>query len=299
MLHHYAPILSMCEPFVIAHAGIRGALNLTPMGVAIPAANVIDPQLRRHAAFVGLLRKLDALTFGPFGMTMPPWVFYDCAVMPGAFLGLGMRAERLEPWALEALEVPRDYDGLIPVSQCIAIPKLSSYAPAHAGGHDLDPHGRTDLPETWLLYSLESINQVSPGFAPPGVLALTLALGLSCIPIRRIYGVTQWRSPKLDTYVGLGPIELVTAWTPAHSLPRTLTFRLEPEEIRIPALLDAAAWHPLAPPPNELLNPDDPAALQALQARLEAGWRVRVVGPARGHGAHLRVPLATTAPEAA
>lgn len=290
MLYQYARILDVCEPFLIAHRGIADALDRCPLGVPIAADHVIDPQARRHADFLALLRRLDALTFGPFGMTMPSWVFYDCAVMPGAFFGLGIRAERLEPWAREALEVPAGYSGLVPVSQCIAIPKLAAFAPrdddaGEAGGSP------DDVADTWLLYSLESINQVSPGFAPAGVLKLTLALGLSVFPIRRLYGVTQWRSPKLETYVDLGPIELVTAWTPAHSLPRTLTFRLLPEEMRPDVLLAGAAVHPLAPPPTELLDPDDPAALRELQARIEAGARVRVVGRPWSAGSHVRVPL--------
>lgn len=290
MLYHYARILDVCEPFVIAHRGIVDHLDLQPLGVPIPAENVIDPQQRRHSAFLALLRKLDTLTFGPFGMTMPSWVFYDCAVMPGLFVGLGIRPDRLEPWAREALEVPADYEGLVPVSQYIAIPKLSSFARGDAGAIG-------DLAQDWLLYSLESINQVSPGFAPPGVLKLTLAMGLACLPVRRLFGVTQWRSPKLETYVDLGPIELLTAWTPAHSLPRTLTFRLQPEELSLETLLAAPSAHPLAPAPNELIDPDDPHALRALQQRIEDGWSVRVVGRPMGHAAELRVPLATRAPE--
>ena len=289
MLYHYAKILDLCEPFLIAHRGIVDHVERSPLGVPIPPENVFDPQHRRHSTVLGLLRKLDTLTFGPFGMTMPSWVFYDCAVMPGVFLGLGVRADRLEPWAREAFELPAGYDGLVPVSQFIAIPKLNAFA---APG----PVGQ--LADTWLLYSLESINQVSPGFAPPGVLKLTLALGLACLPLRRLYGVTQWRSPKLDTYIDLGPIELLTAWTPAHSLPRTLTFHLAPDEFSIQTLLVAPAMHPLAPAPDELLDPDDPAALRTLQGRIEAGWQVRVVGRPSGFGAHLRVPLSVRSPEA-
>ncbi|MEY3013454.1 MAG: hypothetical protein RIT45_2189 [Pseudomonadota bacterium] len=287
MLYHYARILDVCEPFLIAHRGIADALCRTPLGVPIADDHVIDPQARRHAAFLQLLRRLDALTFGPFGMTMPSWVFYDCAVMPGAFFGLGMRREQLEPWALEALEVPDDYDGLVPISQCIAIPKLAAFAPGAPASVDV----ADDLAQTWLLYSLESVNQVSPGFAPAGTLKLTLALALEVFPVSRLFGVTQWRSPKLDTYVDLGPIELVTAWTPAHSLPRTLTFRLERDEIRTDVLLAGAGTHPLAPPPDTLLDPDDPAALRDLQARIEAGARVRVVGRPWQTGSQIRVPL--------
>jgi hypothetical protein len=310
MLYQYARILDVCEPYLIAHRGVVDELNRCPLGVQIRDELVFDPQLRRNGAFLALLHKLDALTLGPLGMTMPSWVFYDCAVMPGAFFGLGIRRDRLERWALEALGVPDDYDGLVPVSQCIAIPKLAAFAPdpAVAGGEAAATTSQTlpetlpealpeTLPETWLLYSLESINQVSPGFAPAGLLKLTLALGLAVFPIKRLYGVTQWRSPKLDAYIDLGPIELMTAYTPAHSLPRTLTFRLQQGEIMLETLLTSPRVHPLAAAPDTLLDPDDPAALIALQHKIEAGWRVRVVGHPMTHGSQIRVPLAMTPPE--
>ena len=107
MLYNYAPILESCEPFVIAHRGFAPALPREALGVAIPEANVVDPQLARHAAFLGLLRHLDALCFGPNGMSMPSWVFYDCAVMPGGFFGFGIRAAALEPWCREAMRHSR------------------------------------------------------------------------------------------------------------------------------------------------------------------------------------------------
>ncbi len=294
MLYNYAPIIDTCEPFVIAHRGFSPSLPREVLGVPIDEANVIDPQRREHAAFLGLLRHLDELCFGPNGMPMPSWVFYDCAVMPGGFFGFGIRADRLEPWCRDALRVPADYDGLVPVSQLIAIPMLAGFATAPgqvggAGGPASAP--KPDAPHTWLMYSMESINQVSPGFAPAGLLKLTLALGLRLFPIRTLYGTTQWRSHKLSTYVDLGPVELVTAYTPAHSLPRTLSFRIDVEQLHLETLLVAPRVHPSAAPPNAWLNPDDVDALTALQRDLEGGERVLLVGRPQYYGAQVRIPL--------
>ena len=279
MLKHYLPILDHCEPFLIAHHGIAPMLNHAPAGIPIPAANVFHPQQRKNGEFLRMLAFIDALTFGPFGMDMPSWVFYDCAVMPGAVFGMAMRASRLAPWAREALKVPSDYDGLVPMSQFIAIPVLSGFG---AGG---------DAPGTWLLYTLESMNQISPGIAPHGLLEFTLFLGLQVFPIRELQGNAQWRSPKLVTYADLGPLELVTALTPAHTIAHTLTFRLHPREVHLHSVLSSPRVHPDAPPPNALLDVDDHQALVALQREIEAGHQVVVVGHPVSHGCHVRVPL--------
>jgi hypothetical protein len=279
MITHYLPILDQLEPFLIAHDGIRGDLQLCPAGIEIPPQNVFHPQHRKNGEFLRMLALVDQLTFGPFGMDMPSWVFYDCAVMPGAVFGLGIRAHKLEPWARDAMKVPADYQGLVPMSQFIAIPILSGFVPGRAA------------PRTWLLYTLESMNQVSAGIAPFGTLHLTLFLGLHVFPIEELWGATQWRSPKLDTYADLGPLELRTAYTPAHSLPRTFSFRLTISPEHLTSVLTAPRVHPLAPPPNALLDVDDVAALQALQREIEAGLRVEVVGRPYAHGTHVRVPL--------
>ncbi len=279
MLTHYLPILDKLEPFLIAHDGIAGDLQLNPAGVRIPPQNVFHPQRRKNGEFLRMLALVDTLTFGPFGMDMPGWVFYDCAVMPGAVFGLGMRAANLEPWARAAMKVPDDYDGLVPMSQFIAIPILSGFVPGRAA------------PRTWLLYTLESMNQVSAGIAPFGTLHLTLYLGLHVFPIEELWGATQWRSPKLQTYADLGPLELRTAYTPAHSLPRTFSFRLTIDHAHIGSVLASPRAHPLAPPPNALLDVDDVAALVALQREIESGLLVQVVGAPFAHGTHVRVPL--------
>jgi len=281
MLSHYRAILDQCEPFLIANSGIAVDLDLCPAGVPIPPNNIFNPQHRGHAAFLAMLQLVDQLTYGPFGMGMPSWVFYDCAVMPGAVFGLGIRADRLEEWAREAMRVPEGYEGLVPVSQFIAIPMLAGFAgvPVNAP------------PRSWLMYTLESLNQVSPGLAPSGVLKLTLALGLRVFPIEELYGITQWRSPRLEPYADLGPLELVTAYTPAHSMPRTLSFRLNIGELNLNALLQSPRLHPAVPPANALIDVDDADALRALQRDIEAGQRVYIAGHPVDHGPYVRVPL--------
>ncbi len=286
MLYNYADILKRCEPFLIAHRGIQDHLDRSPLGIDIPEGNIIDPQLRRYEGMLGMMRLVDRLTYGPYGMQMPDWVFYDCAVMPGAVFGLGMRVSQLEPWALEAMKVPAGYDGLVPVTQFIAIPMLEGFA-----DHD------GPISDTWLMYSMGGINQVSPGMAPPGVFKLTLVMGLSVFPIQTLYGTTQWRSPKLAVYVDLGPIELVTAYTPAHTLPRTLSFRIPIQQQHLDSVLASPRVSPHAPPPNAVLDLDNVHELRELQRDIEAGWCVQVVGHPTTYGAHIRIALHRSAPD--
>ncbi len=281
VLHHYSRILDTCEPYLIATRLIADHLSTTPLGIEIPRDNRFDPQALASAPFLSVLRRCDALTFGPYGMQMPQWVFYDCAVMPGAVFGLGARASRLEPWARAALGVEPDYHGLVPLSAFITIPMLE-------GAHE---RREGEPPSAWLLYTLHSMNSVSPGIGPEGLSTATLALGLRVFPIRTLYGVSQWRNPRLGVYADLGPLELVTAYTPAHSLPRTLCFRARIEPLTLDALLIGPRMHPRSPPPNVLLDVDDVAELRRVQTEIEQGVRYELVGAPETRGAFVLAPL--------
>ncbi|HEX7841134.1 MAG TPA: hypothetical protein VF469_26835 [Kofleriaceae bacterium] len=289
MLYRYARILDHCEPYLIATDLIASELNAAPLGVRVPTENRINPQHRRHAEFLQQLRLMDTLCFGPSSLEMPPWVFYDCAVMPGAVFGLGTRRADLEPWALEAMRVPANYDGLVPLSMFIAIPMLP--------GHDPLSRAPGTPPSTWLVYTLDSMNEVAPGIGPAGLLHLTLALGLRVFPIRTLYATTQWRNPKLAHYVELGPLELATAYTPAHTMPRTLTFRTPIDEERLASLLMRPATHPLAPPANVVVDVDDVANLRQIQRELESGVRYELVGAPEARGTYVQAPMVRTTAE--
>ena len=76
-----------------------------------------------------------------------------------------------------------------------------------------------------------------------------------------------------------GALELVTAWTPAHSNPATLTYRLDVDDRVLRAAMgDPAAALPIARPDLKL-RADDVDAMQRLQHRIEAGERFMIVGP--------------------
>jgi len=218
--------------------------------------------------FLTRLQRLDELTFGPVGMPMPRWVFYDCAECPGGIFGFARPASQTPQWVRRALGVEDGDEGPVPVSMFVGIPMLE--------------------PGAWHTYTLCSVNEVAPGAAPASLRLLTAAAGLQVFGVRRAYGATQWRSPKLAVHARFGPMRLLTAWTPAHSDPTTLTFRSEvtPESI-------AAALDPPAPLPDDVwwIDCDDGPALRKLQVDIEAGRAIDVVGGAVIDGSYTRVPV--------
>ncbi|MGM0578569.1 MAG: hypothetical protein ACQEXJ_22785 [Myxococcota bacterium] len=269
LLRYYRRILDTCEPFLIARPSVRADLDRAPFGVAIRDSHIFDPQHMAERVFVNLVRHLDELAYGPVGLSMPAWVFYDCAVMPGAVFGFARRAHDLPRWVLRTLKVPEGYDGLVPMSVFICIPTV---------------HGRDAL-----VYTLCSTNQVASGSAPEGLWRLTLAAGTRALGVDSMLATAQWRSPQLGLYAGLGPLELLTAWTPAHDNPATCTFRVATTPDAQERLLrgDLVGLEGI----HRYIDADDFEAMRGLQAEIEAGLDVAVVGPEEIRGAETRVPL--------
>ncbi len=266
-LTYYRRITEGCAPFVIARGAIVDDLELSPLGLSID--HVYDPQLVAHGPFMQLVQHLDLMAYGPRALSMPSWVFYDCAVVPGAVFGFGRMASDLEPWVRSSMQVPDDYDGLVPMSLFTAIPM------AHR--------------KAQLVYSLCSINQVAPGAAPEGLWRLTLAAGTAALGIEVMVATAQWRSAQLGLYANLGPLKVMTAWTPAHDIPETTTFYVFCDDDARQRLLrgDLVSQDAV----GRYLDADDRAALQTLQAEIEAGLEAWVMGPAEIRGSETRIPI--------
>jgi hypothetical protein len=258
---------------LLATQQVKPLLDLKPLGISIPERGlVIDPQARKNEPFLHLLQQLDRLTFGPLEMAMPQWVFYDAGVMPSAVFGFCGKVESLEPWVRRAMRVPDDYDGLVPLTIFIAIPTMEE--------------------GSWFTHTMASLNQVCMGTAAPaGLTMLSLCLGVCVLQARNLYGTTQWRSHRLNSFIGMGPLDLVTAYTPNHSVRRTMTWRLELKR----ALVEAALINPgapiAAPPATHMLDVDDDNRLIAVQREIESGTRYRIVGPATTRGSIVQCPV--------
>ncbi|PKN59148.1 MAG: hypothetical protein CVU56_02145 [Deltaproteobacteria bacterium HGW-Deltaproteobacteria-14] len=268
-LRFYRRILDTCEPFLIARRSVQADLERAPLGLTIPEANVLDPQVVANGPFLKLVETLDDLTYGPVALRMPSWVFYDCALMTGAVFGFATRAERLPPWVRKTLMVPEGYAGLVPVSQFVAIPM------AHR--------------KAQLVFTLCSINQVAPGAAPEGLWRLTLAAGTEALQVEVMVATAQWRSAQLGLFTSLGPLKLLTAWTPAHDIRATATFYVHTDDDARARLVHGGGYG--APWADRYLDADSAEEMQALQAQIEDGLEVWVVGAPEIRGADTRVPL--------
>ncbi len=243
-----------------------------PFGLEISPDLYFDPHKVASGPFLHTLQRLDELTFGPVGMPMPRWVFYDCAEVPGGIFGFARPAKQVPLWVRYALEVPDDYDGYVPLSLYVAIPMLE--------------------PGSWHTYTWCSLNEVAPGAGPANLALFTQAVGLQAFSINLAYGTTQWRSYKLGDHARFGPLDLVTAWTPAHSDPTTLTFTIPSDPARIESALMKVPPRPERDDPTvRWVDCDDHDQLQALQADIESGRRFQIIAGPVITGSYTHVPV--------
>ncbi len=273
MRERFRRILDTCQPYLVASSqGCANTADTLPLGLKIADELRFDPHRVKSGPFLHILQRLDDLTFGPVGMPMPRWVFYDCAEVPGGIFGFAREAAEVPLWARRALHVDDDYRGPLPLSMYVAIPMIE--------------------PGCWHTYTLCSLNLVSPGAGPVGLGLLTAGCALEVFGIETAVGVAQWRSPKLSVHARFGPLDLVTAWTPAHSDPTTLTFRYPVSTARIeralaaddPCLYDDGGEY-------RWLDCDEHDDLRRLQEQIESGRCFQVIGGPVTSGSYTRIPI--------
>jgi len=262
-------IFEILDLFIIATPDQLAVADLAPFDV--PIRWTIDPMRTSNATFFDILQRLDGLTFGPTGMPMDKWVFYDCAELPGLIVGFAIEGQCMSPEERSLLSVPDGYDGPVPLSMYIAIPMREAGA--------------------WFGHNLASLGRLLASRNLSHLGTLTKVMALKAMRATRNVGVTQWPSPALHIHTRFGPLDLVTAWTPVHSFPASLTYSF-PVDDRV---LREAAGDPTArvprPEPTRWLPTDD-TSLIALQRDLEAGARWKLLGPPKvvsEHGVERRL----------
>ena len=263
-------LISELTPYVVATPTHRGMLDLAPLGLTILPENIIDPTRVASERFLAILQAVDALTFGPEGMPMARWLFYDCAELPGATFGFARRAETMPDDVRTALGLQPGETGLVPLSMYVAIP--------------MQPPG------VWFGHNLSSLNPSFPGLGLKGLASITKALALVVFRCATQVGVTQWDADALHIHTRFGPLELLSAWTPAHLEAATLTYRFTVTEERVRYALGDPRVTLEYPAPDFAIEPGDTAAMQRLQTRIESGEQFVIAGPPAG--SHRRVPIA-------
>jgi hypothetical protein len=180
-------------------------------------------------------------------------VLFDCGAFPGVVYGFGRRAAELPDAVRRHYGVGDRDDAFVPLSMWIAV--------------------RCAEEGAWFGHNLASANLLLEGAARlPGLATFTKALGLLVTRARRQYGATQWASPALGLHLGLGPLRVLSAYTPAHTHAETLSYRLEVDERHLLRCLQGRSREGApARAPDLVVDAGDEAALRALQERIEAG----------------------------
>lgn len=267
----FTRILETCVPFVITYPANHGALDLTPFGISVaPRHRFTATRLDSRDAVDGL-HHLDALTFGDQDMLMPRWVLFDCGEFPGLVFGFGRLARDLPDYVRQAYRVEDRDDAFVPLSMWVAIRNAEDRA--------------------WFGHNLSSANiLLREADALPGLALLTKVLGVKATRCAKQYGATQWASASIGLHLQLGDMALLSAYTPAHTHPETLAYRIDVEDERLVAGLTRAGA-PASPPATRVIDGTDGDAIRALHAELEAGARWTMVAAERRGAAHHRLHL--------
>ena len=205
--------------------------------------------------FADKILYLESRAFGPSGMAMPRWVFYDCAILPGFVAGFAARTTTLSEPAREILGASTHHEWT-PLSLFIIIPTMSR-------------HGE------WVAHNLCSVNSLLPKAEQfYGIGFISKAFGLWYANVSSCCGMTQWTSPSIRLHANYGDFEVLTAYTPIHSYARTLTYRLTVEPDRWAQFFDKEVrshFHELHEPAGFEVDPMRDQSLIAFQKKLEHG----------------------------
>ena len=167
----------------------------------------LNPLHMSSRGFGDQIMKMETMAFGPSGMPMPRWVFYDCAVMPGFVAGFAHRTSTL-PEEIKTILTVDPSNEWTPISLFIIIPSMGE--------------------GEWVAHNLSSINALIPKeHRFYGLGFLTKAFGMWQANIESCCGMTQWQRPAVRLHSHYGPFEILTSYTPLHSYARTLTYRLK------------------------------------------------------------------------
>jgi hypothetical protein len=257
----FQAILASTESFLISYPANWSALDLEPLGVPIPEARRTTATSLASRDLVDGLHRLDAVSFGDQEMLMPRWVLFDCGEFPGIVYGFGRRARDLPERVRRHYGVLDRDDVFVPLSMWVAI--------------------RCAEEGAWFGHNLSSANLLLEGDDRlPGLATLTKALGIAVTRARRQYGATQWDSESIGVHLRFGEMHLLSAYTPAHTHPETLSYRIDVDPERLARCLEAG-WEAPEIAYGRVVHAGDSAEILTLHREIEAGARVSLVGVER------------------
>ncbi len=263
-------IVDTCEPFVISYPANYDALDFAPMGFVIPEHRRYTATRLSSRDVIDGLHHLDRVTFGDQEMRMPRWVLFDCGEFPGMVFGFGRAARELPMAVREAYHVVDRDEAFVPLSMWVAIPCAE--------------------PDAWFGHNLSSANLVlKVKNALPGLATLTKVLGVGVTQAKRQYGATQWDSSSISLHLRLGPMEVLSAYTPAHTHPETLSYLIQVDDQTLAAAISPRK-HSEDLSGDRIIEAGDSQAIRDLHDEIESGIRWQMVraekradGPQRLH----------------
>ena len=250
---NYQAILKSCEPYLVSYPANYAALDLAPFGFAVKSERLYTATTLASRRVIDGLHLLDAATFGEQEMLMPRWVLFDCGEFPGIVFGFGKRARELSA-AMRAryrVSEPGDDETFVPLSMWVAI--------------------RCAEDGAWFGHNLSSANVMAePTDALGGLATLTKIFGVRLARATKQYGATQWDSASIGLHLRLGDMHLLSAYTPAHTHPETLAYRVDVDEDELVRSL-RPGYRASSATGERVLAADDVGALRRLQDDLERG----------------------------
>ena len=255
-------LLQVCRPYVVTYPGNLPHFDLSPWGITFASEHTISCLDHQQKRFFDFLQKLDALAFGPVGMPMDRWVFFDCGEMPGAIIGMGMYAGQLPPEFLASFQPSADRpisnEEFIPLSMYIAIPMAKKGC--------------------WFGHNLSSANRLlqQSQLDFKGLALFTKALAVKVMGIDYLYGATQWNSNALHIHLQLADMLIESAYTPAHTFPATMVYSSHYSEEGLQNALGEQAR--TASQYDFLVPSGDLSFYLRLQERIVRGEKFKIVG---------------------
>lgn len=266
-------ILERCSPYIISYPSNWPAFDLAPCGITIPTENRFTATHLDSKDVVDGLHRLDNATFSSQDMRMPRWVLFDCGEFPGLVFGFGCKAADLPDYAREFYAVADRDDAFVPLSMWVAI--------------------RCAEDRAWFGHNLSSANLIlREQDALPGLAVLTKCFGVLVARTQTLYGATQWDSSSIGIHQKLGDLEVLSAYTPAHTHPNTFAYRTDIDSTRLLREISDGfeSRHNAA---TRSFFAEDVDAMLAIQRDLESGMRYSLVQIERLNDTRRRVQLRT------
>jgi len=214
----------------------------------------INPMNMKEVHFGNQILKIESQAFGAKNMEMPRWVFFDCGVVPGFVAGFAIRTKALDKRVRDQLLLEDDHEWT-PLSLFIIIPTMG--------------------PGEWVAHNLCSINALVPKEDRMyGLGFLSKAFGLWYANVKTCVGFTQWGNAAIKLHSYYGSFQVLTAFTPLHSYPRTLTYRVQTDPTMWPHFLSKTEIKKFSQSykhSGRSVSPEDNLSLKGLQRALEDG----------------------------